>query len=423
VEEEIKKWLKKKLEESPKKEDKQPPKPLKIEPETSSKKSEVIETEEKWIEKSSEAVQIKDLPKESQNFFVQPIQPKEEKKIEPTKYKIEIPQKRIPDVITTIPVKTEVNEKPTEIKNYNKKEGINKILLTVVVCLGAACMVIFLFYSLNFRIPSIFSKTYTYEFSFTHNGKPIEIGPSEIYENVVYGIAFYNKTSSCTNDYLEFSSTNHSSTYIFDSNSKDNEKNIRDYENRRYAFRIYAFQESDNPHTPFLTWDTEIVSKNPLDSNLNYNQLPKLSKDFSITFEIPIFNISSFQKFIDEKNLTVHVELADDWTENNDLYCRFSRIYDSSIDSNLTNCTSDVLETSTQCAKRQEMDCSNTTRVVYVIKAIRNDKSVDCSLQLSELTSGKTYNMRISAELSNSDSSFDNLYQVYYIGVEKITIP
>jgi len=302
-----------------------------------------------------------------------------------------------------------INENLSEIK----KSGTNRILIGIVIFLGVVILLCFLIFS-----PQLFTKIHKYKFSFTHNGKPLEIGPTGVYNDFVYSIDFYTNNSTCFNDYLEFTSTNSSSIYLLDSNSNNYGKNLSYYESQNYAFDFFGIQKSFNPNL-LINWFVVIISKNPFDANLNYNQLPKLTKDFSISFEIPIFNISSYQKFINGKNATFHAEFADKWIENNDFYCRFSRIYDNSTDVSLPNCTFPLFyaeETPGQCAHRYEMGCG-IPRASYTVRAIRSDKGIDCSIQLSELTSGKKYSVYISTNLISN-----NFYQSYSTKIEEVSV-
>lgn len=362
MEEEIKNWLKKKVEESSKKGESKSP----------------IE-----LEKHKIGIPIKEKKLE---IFTQP-------KVE----KLEIPRKEIipPKLFPAIqkereipaPEKIKLEERPAEIR---KSGNTNKILIGIVLILGIA---IFVIYFATFK--PTFEK-HEYKIFVTHNENPVEVGDKGLaYSNFEYSITVFNKTSYC--GITGSSNTVTSNNYVFDSNTTVNEKTLRDYEKEGYAFVVSLFAKSSD-----ITTDVYAATSSADFSNasLNNYELPKLSNDFSINFDVPMFNKSSYRNAVSGKNLTFHIELLDDWNKNSTFYCIASREYNPTVDSNLPDCSiqsnQSFLNVNKHCLSRFFLECNvQMPPVQYITYAMKNSGNINCSFPLNELTSGKKYSISI----------------------------
>jgi len=279
------------------------------------------------------------------------------------------------------------------------KDMFKKIIIAIVMIL----VILLLFFYPKMSLFKQFVSTTTlqgnpsagfheYKISVTHNGKPTEIGYTDsTYNNFTYGITVYNKSSIC--GYFSEATREKSSTYVFDSNTKVGDKTLKDYENEGYPFDVYVSAYTNDMGRG---WKVRMVPRDAYDSTLNWEQLPKLSQDFSVNFDIPLFNISSRQIKISGKNASIHAELLDDWKSENDLYCVMERNYDAGDNSPTCPTKLSIFYQNYQCIQSYLLpECDNPNRIVYTVKAVRNGKNIDCIFPLEDLTSGKNYAVRI----------------------------
>jgi len=235
---------------------------------------------------------------------------------------------------------------------------------------------------------------HTYKIFITHNDKPVEISYTGLaYNNFTYGIEVYNKSSACSQfvDVTNIQSPN----YMLDSNVKIDGKPLKDYEKEGYAFRSYV---SAYPSDINTGWSVAIAAKDVFDIALNYEELPKLSQNFSITIDVPIFNRSSSSHWnkISGENMNIHAELLDDWNKKNNFYCLLRRNYEAG-DGNLPDCPKQlaIFHQNQQCAQKYLSVCGIPNRVAYMVEATRNGKNIDCSFPFKSLTPEKNYEVRI----------------------------
>ena len=187
-----------------------------------------------------------------------------------------------------------------------------------------------------------------------------------------------------------------------------------------YGFDISALvQTSDKNASLFVGLKTQ----DTYDNSLNFKELPKLSKGFSVTIDIPIFNNTASSNFINksENNIYIHTELADSWNENTQFLCFLMTRYDEAIDKNLPNCGTQalfLLSRNQQCVKTHNPECYTNPFVVSVADAKRQAKNIDCTFSSNDLTKGKDYDIII----MTSKKLGSNIY-VYYAYSKERTEP
>lgn len=392
MKDEVKKWLQKRKEEMSKsspeppstqqfvKESQTPPSNLSEAPESSREpKEEFLETEKNKVipipsheEKTTTSINQQITKKLAQNI---PVEPKP--------YQSSVPEKKFPT---------------------------KKIFLIVIPLVLIAVAIAFLFIFKNNIFPTqsnknnsitnisqnvISSSLKQYTVSVTHNGIPLNQVPNTIYNNfayrfTIYDDSLYNK-SFCEKARHPESQTTESS-FTFNSSSIIEGKPIGDYEPSSYSYRLHAFSI---PVTNIGSLTLHSIAKDQYDSNLVYGELPKLENNTTIVFDVPLFNISSINITSRTNTTSIHLEMLDTWSKNLDFYCRFARDDNPSEDSNIKACDNTIALNypyDYQCARRFYNECSSEdSYIVYATKANRTDKSVNCSISTSILTSGKVY--------------------------------
>ena len=224
-------------------------------------------------------------------------------------------------------------------------------------------------------------KKHVYFISITHKGQPIE---NTLFS---YGMFFYDNSSICP-EHHSASDVVQSSNYTFDSDTKIANLSLKFYENKNYVFELEVQSNLSGLYMSFLSVDSK-------DTTLNYYELPKLSRDFSINFDIPFFNKTKTSTSFSNGSTIIHTELVDDWSSNATFSCRLSRIYDSQTDSKLPKC--DLISNSSdyrECNTRF-FSCGSTIYVFYKIPASVSGKNIDCLFLSKNLISGKIYDLRI----------------------------
>lgn len=296
-------------------------------------------------------------------------------------------------------------ELPSEISKPKTRGNTLKIVGVLIILAVAVLLVYFLFFRTS-NFGSIGTVAHNYKISITHNNQPLE---TSFAGSFVYQLDLYNETSYCGNEYVSSGSVQ-SSSYTFDSNSKNGAKTLKEYENQGSAF---DFSATSNFSSGNRNWFVSLSSANALGAALNYNQLPKLSSDFSVTFEIPIFTKSSYWKNASATNLHIHSEMIDDWSGSGNFICLLRRQFGDLVDVNLSDCgtqSSFLRQNNVQCTSKGLAQCGlSSSTVSYVVNATRSGRNVDCDIPLSGLTSGQNYEVRIAMykELGN------NLYLSY----------
>lgn len=391
MEEEIKEWLKKKLEGSPTKKEETPP------IETKTTENEKIKSEETEIEQ----VEKKEPEKMHSPYNFPPKSASVTKEDQTNGAIIRETKKEVPLV--------KREEKVSEVKTRN----VYKILLGTVAILGAVIIftIFILFYPSGFQLPSIFSANHKYKIFVMHNERPLDSLSGELsYNPYEYILTVYNTTTYC-GESIDTKDTIQSFQYTFDSSMPINGNTLKYYEKSKYAFDVYV---SATPSSTNSYWDAFLAAKDSYNATLNYNELPKLSKDFSITFDIPIFNNSnaSHWTIVQGGNVNVHVELIDGWSKNNSFYCKLFRDYDPLSDSKLPNCSEqlDLFNKNQECVRRYASECYNISdAVMFMTDATKNGKNINCNFPLTKLALGKKYDIRI----QTYEQLNPTLYQIY----------
>jgi len=237
---------------------------------------------------------------------------------------------------------------------------------------------------------SVGSVAYEYKISLVHNGAPLDfqsLAASANYpKKVFFGIDLYNRSTFCP---IVFSTNGTSSTtYSFSDSSLVPTKALADYRNGGYVFDLYSVG---------FKVTASIASKDTYDATMNFNELPSLANNYSITFDVPLFNLSATASIISGNSTTFHAQLADSWNGNKNFVCRFSRDYAQS-DSNISDCDSRVSflwSSNTLCARRQLSQCGMTNSVMYVTNASVSGSNVDCVIPNSVIAGSTNYTMRL----------------------------
>jgi hypothetical protein len=290
------------------------------------------------------------------------------------------------------------------------KGMLEKIFIVIVIIFS-----IFILFGLFHVQTELFKKNqssefHNYKISVTHNGVPVNIDHTGlVYHNFSYRMDLFNKSSLCSQS---FEITNvESPTYTFDSNTSVEGRSLKDYEKKEYVFGIYFSAQPSDMNT---FWSGVILPKD-IDIVSNYIELPKLSQNFSIALDIPMFNKarSSHWTNISEGIVKIHAELLDDWNKSISLFCLLDRNYDTG-DSNISNCPKKLafMYKNQQCVQNNSYECGIPNHVQYLTDAVRNGRNIECSFPLKDITPKKIYNARIQAyEEINS-----NLYMRYRSG-------
>ena len=280
---------------------------------------------------------------------------------------------------------------PLETSPEPKRPFINaKILLSIIFILA---IVIAGVYAFIFQLPTVppLSRKTEYKISLSHNDMPVSM--EEVGGNLVYGIQIYNKTGNCPEAFYEIALS--SSNHTFDSSLELNKKSLVDYAKENYAFDLYIAANQ---------WDAVMHAATIFDTSSNYEALPKLSEDYTINFDIPIYDYSNLKTVTNLTNLNVHVELADDWRKTVSFTCRLSRNYNSTIDSAVPNCQSGLLFGETeQCAYKLPTKCAPPSKIAFEIYARQNGKNIDCDFPIQKLTANILYELKIRT-LENIDT-------------------
>jgi len=157
---------------------------------------------------------------------------------------------------------------------------------------------------------------------------------------------------------------------------------------------------------------------------LYYQQLPKLSENFSLIVDIPFINNSNSSYFIkiNGSHVITHIEMLDEWVKDNTFFCRFWRPYETS-DINIPNCSNKLglFDVGKHCIRGHSLNCNITDSVIYLEKADRSGRNIDCAVPLSKLSSGKEYRVKFFVY----DKVGEHLYSVYespifFLGTIKI---
>lgn len=294
--------------------------------------------------------------------------------------------------------------------------AINKKLIFGIVGILAVAAAIIIVLSSFF--PILWSQSHEYKVSVTHNGKPLELSNGAAADrNFYYLLDLYNKSSYCGNENINSGNTQ-SPNFAFNSSSISGFKTLKEYEKDGYAF---DFLVSNNPTDMSAYWAVALVAKDALNPELYYNELPKLSNSLSITFEVPIFNTSSFSTNVSGTTINVHAELIDDWKPETPFYCRLSRPYDPSTDVSLPDCPlSFSIANLSQCAEKEYSDCDQQNQVLYRISAAKNGRNLNCIIPLGDLTSKKNYILNF----FTAEQIKPNIYQLNFNGmIANISIP
>lgn len=314
------------------------------------------------------------------------------KRLEETfkKEKTALPSKPSEEVL---PIrKFPVIEKPLEVK----KPGINKkIYIGIAAILGVVIVII------SFEIVQLSPENHEYKIFITNNGN---------YSNFTYGIELYNSTSYCTHEFIENSGIQ-TPSFTFNSTSTFNGKSLKDYEKENYSFDVYVYAIS-LPSEINSSLFMGITSKDVYDSNLNYQELPKLSKDFSINFDIPIVVNSSLSATLQGNMINLHAEVLGNWDKNASFVCRLSRVYNDTTDSNLKYCDiqeSILLTRNQQCVRRYSPECHVSNYVIYIADANIQGRNIGCSFPSNDLTHGQRYK----AVLYSYEKLNSTLYSYY----------
>jgi len=298
------------------------------------------------------------------------------------------------------------------------RRGLPKKIIALSVVLVLVILVLFFFMSSSNKtiIPTV---AYQYKIFVTHNGQPLNFGYAGIaFNNFNYGMDFYKNSDVCPVDYIETGSVINSPNYTFDRNTIIGNKKLNDYEKSAYAFDIYV---SAQPSDETAIWSAVIEAKDSSNSSINFNTLPKLQKDLSLTLDIPIFTLygSNYYAHVSNGSVNIHAEMTDSGRSNDVFYCRLFRNYDSATDANLSQCPQTIgFETSQQCVQNQV--CGEGSRVTYMSIATRNGNNVDCTFPISKLTVGKSYKVRISTKHDLGQDLVQNFYTDF---IGNITVP
>jgi len=288
---------------------------------------------------------------------------------------------------------------------------LEKMLIVIVIILSI--FILYALFSITFKkseIPPTSTTTsiptppeiHSYKISLTHNGIPLEIGSTGLtYRSFDYAIHIYNESNKCGYG-LKVNNTQ-SSNYTFDSFRIVNNKTLKIYEKQGYVFDLVASGHSRNVSGFYAI----LIGKDFWALDKTSNQLPNLSQNFSMTFELPMFNssTSSHSNKISNNSLSIHTELVDDWNKQRQFSCWLIRNYTSS-DNSLPDCPRDIslFYGFRECAQRYRTECNSPIKVIYSSTATRDGRNFDCSIPLNDLTSGKTYEVRIhSIEKISSD--------------------
>lgn len=391
MEEEIKEWLKKKLEKTSKKED------------INKTSNKILQNSQVSRDRESSEVRanapetiIKREKEIAESVIKAPIQEKSSpifSSIKETQPNVISTKSSVPVIIRKEGISPIKEFQAVERDSETGKPRINdKILIGIALTLGIIIIIISFFV---FIVPNIPSENHEYKIFITHNGKPLDVGKKESsYQSFSYTIYLYNNHSYCGDEFIDSGSVQ-SPDYAFHSYSMQNGRILKNYEKQNYAFSLLIKAISPNVN---LNWFTEMIAKDAFDAELNYKELPKLSKSFSITFDIPLITKEKFiyWKNESENKIYVHSELYDDWEGNATFFCFFERNYDQTIDNNLRNCSTQItFEKNQQCAQRFISVCNRNIKVIYISEAQKHDRKIDCIIPLSNLTKNKTYEIRI----------------------------
>jgi len=307
-----------------------------------------------------------------------------------------------------------------EIKGPAQFGGLSKIIIIGIVAIvgigGAITSLFFLGYvgrpaQIGGILPPMTNETSReYKISLAHNGNQLEITADSSYKEVEYGITLYNKSSRCGIKFAGSSGATNSSSYTFTNDATQGTETLKDYEKEDYAFAPNVFMQSFRPAS------VELISKNFLDAESNYEDFPKLSNDYSITFDVPILDWPSYSAAVSGKNLSISYKFAEDWNKqkNSNIYCRLSRDYEPELDAQIPDCPRQLRmfsNVAVQCAQRYSSECGDTVKVQRTIEAERDGLTMNCQLPISELTSGRDYQVGVVIYSQISG----NLYQVFSV--------
>lgn len=392
MEEEVKKWLKKRQQELQKKE----PPAIKISGESEPKKP------AQEIKKESEVPQpeITTPVREEQSIIYAPA---EELPETPFTEKPElIRKKEIPAIVTTkkqlsTTLKKQVVEKLSELRfRIDNKTLKVTVVLGAIIILGSFSI---LFFPKLFSVTPLvnftqsFNEGNKYMISLTHLGN--SISNSTDLPAITFGIEIYNQSSLCPIDYHVLSQPQ--TNYSFYSKTSIRDKNLGYYENSNFVFDVYVGRNSNKF---LLNFTTSFVNKDSFDPMLIFNELPKLNQNFSINFDLPFFNQTSFNemKNSSENKIFLHAELSDDWNRNATFLCRLIRSYDAATDNRLSSCSTQISlfeHKNTQCIEGLLNECGIPTQVRYVVEASHQGRNIDCTIPSTDLTSNKKYQAQI----------------------------
>lgn len=267
----------------------------------------------------------------------------------------------------------------------------NKLFLSIFIVL--------VFILVSFSVANILHLSVSeYKISIIHNGKPIyATDPSSIYHNFGFGLYFYNNASYCDALFNETQGTTNSATHIFDGNALIGDVPLSNYENKMYAVSPYIWTESSANGIYIAAYFQSKDTYNPV---LNYQELLKLTKNFSFTFDLPIFDDSKSKSFVNltDNKIYVHANLIDNWPVNATFLCVARREY-ASGDLNQPNCNESsylFIKKNLQCSQTYLSKCGlDTNKVIYLSQAVRNGTNIDCSFSKSDLSPNKTYDVLI----------------------------
>lgn len=391
MEEEVKKWLKKKLEEKNKKQEFFPKQVETEKPEI--EKIEIAEMQQQTPPTIKEPPKVLISEEKEKTLFEMKLnKQKEDFQIQRTSDFINKEAKEFKPITPPASSQEYIEPiKPIKLQESKRPFISNKILLSIVVFLGIVAFSLFYF----FVLPNNFKNSINqeYKISVTHNDNPIKVGSLELAKsNFNFFITLYNSSYICGITYNVVGIN--SSNYVFDEKSVLDKINFANSEKYKYAFEMgaHTFWNSNSEARFSL-----IATSNS--SVLNYNALPKLSKNFSLVFDIPALDESKIKMSSNNSYVTIHMEQLDNWTKNSSLYCKFLRNYDANIDGSLQDCQRKISnEPSRECVFTLiQDDCTYLKQVRYWIMTNKNGRNIDCIFPATKLTKGKTYSVQLVA--------------------------
>jgi len=268
----------------------------------------------------------------------------------------------------------------------------NRTLIVIATILGASIVVLYFIIFMPLTIPF---GNHEYKISLTHNGQPISNVDSSIIPSITYGMTLYNKSSYCGNDYVEETVSSNKEMFTFSSSTQINGRTISDYQSN-YAFEPYSVFQTIQADSLIYV---QAISNNYFDGTSNYDDLPKLSNSYATTFDVPIFDVSSFtSSSTNNTAIIITYKMIDNWQYDGKFYCRLSKVYSQTTDGSLSECPAKIADfyaTQKLCTRSVTDICGVNQQAFYAVPATIAGNTITCSLPSSDLTKGNTYSVSI----------------------------